>query len=167
MATSAEGEKSAIVLNLDKGWSFTQLTGHDRNQPSNKGTEPGEWLPVDVPTGVHDELLKLSRIPDPFVGLNEHLIQWIGEESWAFQTKFSIPTSAHRLSHIDIVFEGLDTYATVSVDGRTILECVGWPALDPRGNTDRLSGRTICLFLTECPSRRRWVPPTARLSTRS
>lgn len=122
MATSAEGEKSAIVLNLDKGWSFTQLTGHDRNQPSNKGTEPGEWLPVDVPTGVHDELLKLSRIPDPFVGLNEHLIQWIGEESWAFQTKFSIPTSAHRLSHIDIVFEGLDTYATVSVDGRTILE---------------------------------------------
>lgn len=53
---------------LDDGWFFTQLTGHERNESANKGTDIGEWLPVKVPTGVHEELLKVSRIPDPFIG---------------------------------------------------------------------------------------------------
>lgn len=57
-----------LIKTLDDGWSFTQLTGHDRNESKNKGTESGEWLPAKVPTGVHEELLKLSRIPDPFIG---------------------------------------------------------------------------------------------------
>ncbi len=59
---------AAISAPLSDGWSFTQLTGHERNQPNHKGTDTGEWLPAKVPTGVHEELLRASRIPDPFVG---------------------------------------------------------------------------------------------------
>ncbi|KIM26256.1 glycoside hydrolase family 2 protein [Serendipita vermifera MAFF 305830] len=111
-----------LIKLLDDGWSFTQLTGHDRNEPGNKGTDRGEWLPVKVPTGVHEELLKVSRIPDPFIGLNEHLVQWIGEEDWAFRTKITITPEMHALPHIDLILDGLDTYATVEFDGTTILE---------------------------------------------
>ena len=60
---------------LDDGWFFTQLTGHERNESTNKGTDIDEWLPVKIPTGVHEELLKISRIPDPFIGqFNARLI---------------------------------------------------------------------------------------------
>ncbi|KAG8808089.1 hypothetical protein FRC17_004131, partial [Serendipita sp. 399] len=110
-----------ITVSIEEGWSFTQLSGHERNQSSNRGTNLGEWLPTKVPTGVHEELLKHSRIPDPFVGINEHLIQWIGEETWAFQTKLTVTAEMHALPHIDLVFDGLDTYATVQLDGKTVL----------------------------------------------
>jgi hypothetical protein len=53
---------------LEDGWFFTQLTGHEHNESTNKGTDIGEWLPVNVPTGVYEELLRVSRIPDPFIG---------------------------------------------------------------------------------------------------
>ena len=81
------------------------------------------------PSSTHIRVISISYRLDlrayVLIGLNEHLVQWIGEESWAFQTKFSVSAAAHGLSHIDLVFEGLDTYATVLIDGKTVLECVG------------------------------------------
>jgi beta-mannosidase len=135
----------SLNKSLDDGWSFTQLTGHERNESANKGTDSGEWLPAKIPTGIHEELLKVSRIPDPFIGqllrlspptsfglhsshrstgLNEHLVQWIGEEDWAFRTKIQITPEMHAMPHIDLVFDGLDTYTTVELDGKKILEYV-------------------------------------------
>ncbi|KAG8797423.1 hypothetical protein FRC16_008878 [Serendipita sp. 398] len=120
--SEANSKTTNLTLDLEDGWVFTQLSGNNRNQPSNRGTDTGEWLPTKIPTGVHEELLKLSRIPDPFVGLNEHLVQWIGEETWAFQTKFTITAEMHALPNVDLVFDGLDTYATVELDGKKVLE---------------------------------------------
>lgn len=58
-----------ILQTLDKAWSFTEKGG-------GKGTKDGEWLAASkVPTNVHSELLKLNRIPDPFVGFDEFKVQ--------------------------------------------------------------------------------------------
>jgi beta-mannosidase len=155
---------------LEDGWFFTQLTGHERNESANKGTDVGEWLPVKIPTGVHEELFRVSRIPDPFIGqllgpspsklfnlthrtgLNEHLVQWIGEEDWAFRTKIQITPEMHAMPHIDLVFDGLDTYATIELDGKKILEYVS----DKSPARTHLSplGRTICSCPTEFLSNR-------------
>ncbi|PVF95284.1 glycoside hydrolase [Serendipita vermifera] len=114
---------STISKDLTESWSFTQLSGQEKNTPDNRGTEKDEWLPIErIPTGVHEQLLQLSRIPDPFVGLNEHRVQWIGEEEWAFKTRFTATPDMKAFSHIDLVFEGLDTYSTVQLDGHTILK---------------------------------------------
>jgi hypothetical protein len=60
---------STIVKDLTESWAFTQLTGQEKNTPDNKGTDKDEWLTIDrIPTGVHEQLLKHSRIPDPFIG---------------------------------------------------------------------------------------------------
>lgn len=54
---------------LSSGWSFTQIGG-------GQVTESGGWLPVSqFPTTVHVELLKLNKIPDPFIGMNEWDVQ--------------------------------------------------------------------------------------------
>jgi hypothetical protein len=59
----------SVFRPLHEDWSFTQIGGGD-------GTQDGEWLPVtNFPTSVHVELLKLKRIADPFVGLNEWEVQ--------------------------------------------------------------------------------------------
>jgi beta-mannosidase len=58
---------SKLVFNKD--WLFSQIGGG----PVNKD---GEWLRASkAPTSVHAELLRLEKIPNPFVGLNEWEVQ--------------------------------------------------------------------------------------------
>lgn len=57
------------LTTLTQNWSFTQIGGGQANAD-------GEWLRAgDAPTSVHVELLRLEKIPDPFVGLNEWDVQ--------------------------------------------------------------------------------------------
>ncbi|CAA7259722.1 unnamed protein product [Cyclocybe aegerita] len=97
-------------------WCFTQLGGGD-------GTKDGEWLKVSsFPTTVHVELLKLKKIPDPFVGLHEWDVQWVGEAEWAFKTTISVTKEELAGPNVDLVFDGLDTFATVRLNGKIILQ---------------------------------------------
>ncbi|KAF8307944.1 glycoside hydrolase family 2 protein [Clavulina sp. PMI_390] len=101
---------------INANWEFTQLGGGEANKD-------GEWLKASKPvTSVHVELLKLKKIPDPFVGLNEYDVQWVGESDWAFRTSFDVSDGSLKVDHADLVFDGLDTYATVELNGKKILE---------------------------------------------
>ncbi|KZT72528.1 glycoside hydrolase family 2 protein [Daedalea quercina L-15889] len=103
---------------LHDGWSFTQAGGAERG-----AMKEGEWIPVQAfPTTVHVELLKAGRIPDPFIGLQEWDVQWIGEVPWAFKAKFAASRSEVSAPNVDLVFDGLDTFATVTLNGHNILE---------------------------------------------
>ncbi|EAU84749.2 beta-mannosidase [Coprinopsis cinerea okayama7 len=97
-------------------WSFTQVGG-------GQGTKDGEWLSASsFPTTVHVELLNLGRIPDPFLGLNEWDVQWVGEAEWKFKSAFQVTEDELSAPNADLVFEGLDTFATVTLNGRQILQ---------------------------------------------
>ncbi|KAI0315972.1 glycoside hydrolase family 2 protein [Amylostereum chailletii] len=106
----------SALRSIHSDWSFTQIGG-------GQGTQDGEWLSASsFPTTVHVELLDLGKILDPFIGLNEWDVQWIGEAEWAFKTSFDITDQDVNAPNIDLVFEGLDTYATVQLNGNTILD---------------------------------------------
>jgi beta-mannosidase len=79
-----------------------------------------EWLPASVPGGVHTDLLALGRISDPFVGDNETRVQWVAEADWEYRHQFSAAPELLRQPHIWLVCEGLDTLATVSLNGREL-----------------------------------------------
>ncbi|OSX60118.1 glycoside hydrolase family 2 protein [Postia placenta MAD-698-R-SB12] len=105
-----------ITRTLHDGWSFTQIGG-------GEAVKDGEWLPVQsFPTTVHVELLKQEKIPDPFLGLHEWDVQWVGEVPWAFRTQFAASQAEVSAPNVDIVFDGLDTFATVTLNGHKILE---------------------------------------------
>ncbi|KZV98784.1 glycoside hydrolase family 2 protein, partial [Exidia glandulosa HHB12029] len=72
-----------------------------------------------MPSEIHLELLHLGRIPDPFLGHNEHKIQWVGEREWLYTTQFAYDGDNE---HVELVFEGLDTICTVYLNGEVILE---------------------------------------------
>ncbi|EPQ58996.1 glycoside hydrolase family 2 protein [Gloeophyllum trabeum ATCC 11539] len=107
---------SSSLTSLTDGWSFTQVGG-------GQGTKDGEWLACsEFPTTVHVELLKLKRIPDPFIGLHEWDVQWIGETDWAFKKSFMVKESDVAASNVDLVFDGVDTFASVKLNGDEILK---------------------------------------------
>ncbi|TQS32467.1 hypothetical protein Golomagni_07214, partial [Golovinomyces magnicellulatus] len=96
---------------LNSGWSFKQ-----QDWPSD------EWLPVaNVPSQVHMDLLANKKIPDPYVDFNERAVQWIGEKTWVYRVEFTPLTNAANVTS-DLVFEGLDTFATVTLNGKEILK---------------------------------------------
>ena len=47
--------------------------------------------------------------------------QWVGTKSWVYRTRFNKPVSSFS-SRILLVFDGLDTFAHVRLNGKTILE---------------------------------------------
>lgn len=100
---------------IDKNWVFKQA--------DNKGSK---FLPVaQFPTNVHLDLIANNIIPDPFIGKNENDVQWVGEVPWVYKTTFPSPelsTEDRRNIKAVLAFDGLDTYATVLLNGKEILK---------------------------------------------
>ena len=81
-----------------------------------------EWAPVSAfPSVVHMELLAAGLIPDYNIGENERLMQWAGHVDWEYRAVFPTPETKDR-RQLDLVLEGLDTFATVYLNGAEVLK---------------------------------------------
>ncbi|MCJ1321033.1 hypothetical protein MMC15_006375 [Xylographa vitiligo] len=97
---------------LTTGWSFKQTDIQDA----------GAWMPVaKVPTMVHLDLMANNKIPDPFVGMNELAVEWVGEKSWTYRKTLPKVDVSDEASLV-LAFDGLDTLAHVKLNGETILK---------------------------------------------
>jgi beta-mannosidase len=85
------------------------------------------------PTGSTSSLIRIvqlslpeadrARLLDPFLNTNELAVRWIAEKSWIYRLEFSLPQIASPIpAFTDLVFEGLDTFATATLNGTVILE---------------------------------------------
>jgi len=94
-------------VSLAGDWEFREADG-------------GRWLDGTVPGGVYTDLLNEGEIPDPFVEDNELDVQWVGKTDWTYRR--SVDVDADLLDHDRVVLqcEGLDTVATVLVNGREV-----------------------------------------------
>ncbi|KAL3474146.1 glycoside hydrolase superfamily [Aspergillus californicus] len=80
------------------------------------------WLPVSkIPSVVHQDLLDNRVISDPFVGLNEQTVEWVGHQDWVYRTTFPTPGKLSSNVRSGLLFEGLDTFATVTLNDSVIL----------------------------------------------
>jgi beta-mannosidase len=79
-----------------------------------------EWLPAKVPGSVHIDLLASGRIPDPFAADNEKRVQWVAESDWEYRYSFTCAPELLAEDQIFLVCDGLDTLATVSLNGQEL-----------------------------------------------
>lgn len=101
-------DTSEIVL-LNQGWMFSQ-----------SGTD--KWMTATVPGTVHQDLLAHQLLPNPFFGTNEQKIQWVENEDWEYKTTFTVTEEQLSRGAASLVFEGLDTYANVYLNGALLLK---------------------------------------------
>ncbi len=76
-----------------------------------------DWLPAQVPGDVHSALWAAGRIPDPYYHMNVEQVQWVEDREWWFRTTFAGPVRPGLETRDLLIFEGLDTYATVYLNG--------------------------------------------------
>ena len=101
-------EPMALRKQLHDHWTFQQ-----------EGTL--ESIPAQVPGTVHLDLFRQGIIDDPFWEDNERKQGWIEEENWLYRTVFDLSEEEWSFSNIELVMEGLDTYAEVRLNDSLIL----------------------------------------------
>ena len=79
------------------------------------------WYPATVPGTVHTDLIANEIIEDPFFRLNERGVQWVDKEDWMYETTLVATAAEVGSSNQELVFLGLDTYADVYLNGKSIL----------------------------------------------
>jgi beta-mannosidase len=94
-------------LNLGGNWQVSQAGKND-------------WLAATVPGCVHTDLLAAGKIPDPFYRENEKAVQWVGESDWVYKRNFNVPDEVLNNDRVLLHCEGLDTLATIKINGREI-----------------------------------------------
>jgi len=106
-------------LVIDKGWNFRLAPG---NAQLAAHPEAAAWHGAAVPGTVHADLFANKLIPDPYVGAPEAGLQWIGLADWEYRTRFDAPRTALDAARSELVFEGLDTFAEVWLNGEKLLD---------------------------------------------
>src|SRR5438270_923101 len=101
-------DPSKIRMPLLAGWQFREA-GKDK------------WYPANVPGCVHTDLLNNKLIDDPFYRDTEKKLQWIGKTDWEYQTTFNVTAEMLARKSVELVFEGLDTYANVFLNDELLL----------------------------------------------
>src|SRR5256714_1886767 len=99
--------KTSVPLNV--GWRFHEVGKN-------------VWHPATVPGCVHTDLLDNKLIDDPFYRDNEQRLQWIGKTDWEYQTTFNATPALLKHRYLELVFEGLDTYAEVFLNDTPLLD---------------------------------------------
>ncbi|MDA3894313.1 MAG: glycoside hydrolase family 2 protein [Salinivirgaceae bacterium] len=108
-SNSSEQTQSALKIDLSNfNWEFKQV-------------DTCCWMPATVPGTVHTDLMANDSIGDSFYRLNEKKQQWIDKVDWEYKTTFNVDIKMLSNKHIELTFEGLDTYAKVSLNGKEIL----------------------------------------------
>ena len=80
------------------------------------------WRSVSVPEDVHSFLIKNGEIGDPAYGTNDVRCLWVEKKIWIYRTLLHLDEAILQKKHIDLEFDGIDTFSSVYVNGDLVLE---------------------------------------------
>jgi beta-mannosidase len=108
-STRSGANRGKTVMQINTGWQFHEVGKTD-------------WHDATVPGCVHTDLLANKLIDDPFYRDNEKKQQWIDKKDWEYRTTFKIAPQILARENVELVFEGLDTYAQVYLNEQLVLK---------------------------------------------
>lgn len=92
----------------DADWTFRDATAGS------------PWRPAVLPGCVHRDLHRAGLLPDPFFADNELGLRWIEERDWEYRCRFEVADALLAGEVVELVSDGLDTVATVTLNGRVV-----------------------------------------------
>lgn len=95
---------------------FDPGTGLDQGAARQDGEG---WIPVSAPGDTYLALVEAGRLAHPFQGRGEAPASWVRDREWWWRCAFLAPSAASG-DRIELTFEGLDTFASVYLDGELL-----------------------------------------------
>jgi beta-mannosidase len=87
-------------MDLDQQWTF-----HEKDSMRS--------YPAQVPGNLVTDLFRAGKIPDPFFADNAEKLQGWLARTWEYHCDFTLEKNMLKYQHLQLVFDGLDTYASV------------------------------------------------------
>ncbi|MBU0956646.1 MAG: glycoside hydrolase family 2 protein [Spirochaetes bacterium] len=74
--------------------------------------------PISIPGDIISALQEASIIAEPYQGLNELELQWIGEADWILESEFQLDHLLAAADSIVLQIDSLDTFGRISINGK-------------------------------------------------
>ncbi|MBT4500248.1 MAG: hypothetical protein HOC74_21140 [Gemmatimonadetes bacterium] len=107
------------MISLNKGWKFqwTEYLGENVTYGECLGALRRErFMNARVPGDAHLDLMEHGVLPDLYTGCNIDHAQWMEAKDWVYTRRFNTPRNLGGRK-VFLRFHGLDTYATVWLNG--------------------------------------------------
>jgi len=85
-----------------------------------KAAADSNWHIAQVPGNVYLDLERQGRISNPLYGTQEKEVQWVDNTAWQYRKTFDLSINQLKLADIVLVFEGIDTHAEISLNGKKL-----------------------------------------------
>lgn len=82
-----------------------------------------EWKNATVPSCNFLDLMDNGDIPDPFIGLNENEVEWVGKTDFEYRSFFELTADELEADEIFLVAKQLDTICDVTINSRPAFSC--------------------------------------------
>ncbi|MGG4143678.1 glycoside hydrolase family 2 protein [Paenibacillus algorifonticola] len=89
-------------------------------QLASPGLDDRFWMTAKVPGDVHSTLIDRRIIEHPYFGHNDIKCRWIEQKEWWYRAQFDYEVDESQGERHELIFEGLDTFATIFVNGLEI-----------------------------------------------
>ncbi|KAF1374461.1 hypothetical protein PFLUV_G00229340 [Perca fluviatilis] len=99
----------SVTFSLNGKWSLSNSNG-------------SVWLPAEVPGCVHSALQEQGYIQDPYFRFNDVSYRWIAFDNWTYTTTFPGSTQLRTKQKVLLVFDGVDTVASIWLNGMVVGE---------------------------------------------
>jgi len=105
---------------LDAGWTLTAVADTlPADLPPTLADRLRAGVQARVPGTTHTDLLAADLVPDPYLDRNEAELAWMKRVDWVYaRTLVTAPAAADE--RVDLVLEGVDTVATITLDGTVL-----------------------------------------------
>ncbi len=108
LVSCGEKHTNPLIQNIDKSWIVTTDTLDIK-------------MRVDIPSIIQADMYENGLIPHPYKSDVEPELQWIPQHEWVYTNDFKADDNILNEDVIELIFEGLDTYADVWFNGEKIL----------------------------------------------
>lgn len=102
-------------------WNIAEFDLVDSPIGAASPPDDADWIPAVVPGGVHESLIAAGKLDHPYRDLHEKDCAWVEERSWWYRAKCEAPEPSAN-GDIVLDFTGVDTVATVWINGRQVAE---------------------------------------------
>ena len=111
-------DKAGLALNAGEAGPVSLDLGGEMWAMREEGNQ--DPISASIPGSTYTNLLAAGKIPDPFFAENNGKVQWVAQKTWLFERSFTVPESLYEKQHVELVCHGLDTLATIELNGSSL-----------------------------------------------
>ena len=104
-------------LDLTGQWEFKEYPLSARRM---RDLDVGDWLRTPVPCSIFTSLIAADKIKQSDIDANPENFSWVSEKPWIYRKTFDAPAELLECGRIDLVFDGLDTIASIWLNDKLV-----------------------------------------------